>query len=296
MSNSPLVQYTKWSPNHSGKRTMPIKKITIHHTAGVVSVETLGNIFAPVSRQASSTYGIGHDGRIAQFVDEGNRPWTSGSPWNDQQAVTIEVSNSAVGGQWPVSDRNIKRTIELCIDIIKRNPTIDKVDYTGDKDGTFTLHKMFQNTTCPGPYLESKIPYIVSEVKKGLKPPATSKPFIAQGADGLYRIQLGAFAVKSNAENELKRITALLDGKEAPAPQPVAPPKPTYKTFTIGERVVFRDPSAPAVYSGASEGVAVPYSVRLGTYTVQQIQNNGAAQTKLLLREIQSWVYGKDMR
>ena len=168
MSNSPLVQYVRWSPNHSGKRTQPIRKITIHHVAGVVSVETLGNIFAPTTRQASSTYGIGMDGRIAQFVDEGNRPWTSGSNWNDQQAVTIEVSNSAVGGVWPVSDHNIQRTIELCVDIIKRNPTFPEITYTGTKDGVFTLHEMFQNTSCPGPYLKSKIPYIVSEVKKRL--------------------------------------------------------------------------------------------------------------------------------
>ena len=66
MSNSPLVVYTKLSPNHSGKRTKKIDTITIHCMAGNCSVETCGNLFANSARQASSNYGIGTDGRIVQ--------------------------------------------------------------------------------------------------------------------------------------------------------------------------------------------------------------------------------------
>ena len=72
MSNSPLVVYTKLSPNHSGKRTKKIDTITIHCMAGNCSVETCGNLFANSARQASSNYGIGTDGRIALYVDEAN--------------------------------------------------------------------------------------------------------------------------------------------------------------------------------------------------------------------------------
>ena len=45
MSNSKLVDYTKLSPNHSGKRTHSIDRITPHCVVGQCSVETLGNIF-----------------------------------------------------------------------------------------------------------------------------------------------------------------------------------------------------------------------------------------------------------
>ena len=69
MSNSPLVVYTKLSPNHSGKRTKKIDTITIHCMAGNCSVETCGNLFASSARQASSNYGIGTDGRIALYVE-----------------------------------------------------------------------------------------------------------------------------------------------------------------------------------------------------------------------------------
>lgn len=92
MSNSKLVSYTKISPNKTSPRQNKIKKITIHHMAGILSVETCGNLFALPSRQASSNYAIGSDGRIAMYVEESDRAWTSSNANNDHQAVTIEVS------------------------------------------------------------------------------------------------------------------------------------------------------------------------------------------------------------
>lgn len=60
MSNSPLVAYTRLSPNHSGLRRHDICKITPHYTAGNCSIETCGEIFAPTSRtEASPTREIG---------------------------------------------------------------------------------------------------------------------------------------------------------------------------------------------------------------------------------------------
>ena len=63
MSNSSLVVYTKLSPNHSGKRTHAIDRITPHCVVGQCTAETLGDIFASASRQASSNYGVDKDGR-----------------------------------------------------------------------------------------------------------------------------------------------------------------------------------------------------------------------------------------
>jgi len=167
MSNSPLVQYTRISPNSNNPRNHKIDKITIHHVAGVISVEGLGEIFASPSRQASSNYGIGSDGRIAMYVEEKNRSWCSSSWDNDQRAITIEVSNSATGGNWPVSDYVLSRVIDLCVDICIRND-IEKLNFTGDANGNLTMHRYFANTSCPGDYLASKFPYIADEVNKRL--------------------------------------------------------------------------------------------------------------------------------
>lgn len=207
MSNSPLVQYTKISPNSSNPRNNKIKKITIHHMAGVLSVETCGNIFANPKRQASSNYAIGSDGRIAMYVEEKNRSWCSSSANNDNQAITIEVSNSQKGGNWPVSDYVLARLIDLCVDICKRNG-IDKLNYTGDTSGNLTQHNMFASTECPGAYLESKFPYIAEEVNKRLNPPKTDNKTTYKVGDKvrftgvLYRDSYGNGAGQSRTNLE----------------------------------------------------------------------------------------------
>ena len=73
MSRSPLVDCVKISPNSSNPRKDKIKKITIHHMAGNLSVESCGNVFQNKNRQASSNYGIGTDGRVGLYADEGTR-------------------------------------------------------------------------------------------------------------------------------------------------------------------------------------------------------------------------------
>lgn len=179
MSNSPLISYTKISPNRTSPRKKPIRKITIHHMAGNLTVEQCGAVFAPTSRKASSNYGIGTDGRIGMYVEEKDRAWTSSSPDNDNQAVTIEVANNTLGPNWTVSDKAMDSLIDLCVDICKRNG-IQRLNFTGDKTGNLTMHCYFKSTLCPGPYLKSKFPYIASEVNKRLGAEAAPEPFIVQ--------------------------------------------------------------------------------------------------------------------
>lgn len=174
MSNSALVNYIAISPNSHSPRKDTIKKITIHHMAGNLSVETCGKIFAGSSRKASSNYSIGTDGRVGMYVEEKNRAWTSSSPANDHQAITIEVANDQIGGDWHVSDTALNRLIDLCADICLRNG-IAALNYTGDTTGNLTRHNMFAATGCPGTYLQSKFPYIADEVNKRLAPQTESE-------------------------------------------------------------------------------------------------------------------------
>lgn len=145
-TNSPLVVYTRISPNRNSPRNHAIDRITIHHMAGVCSVEDFGNIVAPTSRQMSANYAIGNDGRIGLFCPESDRSWCSSSPLNDHRAITIEVSNSSIGGDWPIGDRAYKSLIKLCVDICKRNG-IKKLYYDG-LNGTLTRHCDLWPTAC----------------------------------------------------------------------------------------------------------------------------------------------------
>ena len=63
MSNSKLVSYTGLSPNHSGKRTHAIDRITPHAVVVQLSIERICDCFKDRSRQASCNYAIGADGR-----------------------------------------------------------------------------------------------------------------------------------------------------------------------------------------------------------------------------------------
>lgn len=165
MSNSSLVNYTAWSPHYDSRNGCKITDITIHHMAGNLSVETCGNVFK--IRPASTHYGIGSDGRVGQYVDEKNMAWANANRASNMRSITIELANDKVGGDWHVSDTAIAKCIDLVVDICKRN-NIKKLNYTGTPSGNLTRHNMFYPTGCPGPYLQSKFPYICEEVNKKL--------------------------------------------------------------------------------------------------------------------------------
>lgn len=166
-TNSSLVTYTRISPNRNSPRNQPITKITIHHMAGVNSVEGFGNIVAQPAREMSANYAIGNDGRIGLYCPESDRSWCSSSAWNDNRAITIEVSNSAVGGDWPIGDKAYKSLVKLCVDICKRNG-ISKLTFTGDRSGSLTFHYFFSQTLCPGPWIKARAQEICDKVNAQL--------------------------------------------------------------------------------------------------------------------------------
>lgn len=174
MGYSSLVEYVKISPNKTSPRNHAIDTITIHCMAGNLTIETCANVFAPTSRQASSNYGVGSDGRIGCYVDENDRSWCSSNRANDMRAITIEVAND--GGAdtgWHVSGVAMNSLIKLVADVCKRNK-IKKLVWSDNKDDrinhrngcNMTVHRDFKNKACPGDYLMSKMQYIADEVNK----------------------------------------------------------------------------------------------------------------------------------
>lgn len=205
MSNSPLVSYTKISPNSTNPRRGKISKITIHHMAGNLTIEQCGIGFSAKSRHASSNYGVGTDGRIGLYVEEKNRSWASSNPPNDDIAVTIEVANDAdATGNWHVSDKALEACINLCVDICKRNG-IKRLNFTGDKSGNLTMHRYFVATVCPGGYLVSKFPYIANEVNKRLSGAQTPKKELKSTNDIVW--ELAHRGIISDKELWLSKMT-----------------------------------------------------------------------------------------
>lgn len=166
MSNSNLVDVVVLSPN-CNKREGKISKITIHHMAGNLTVEQCGKVFEPKSRKASSNYGIGSDGRVGLYVDESFRSWASSNKANDEIAVTIEVADASNSAPWTVTDKAYTKLIDLCVDICQRNG-IKELKWTGDKNGTLTVHRFFKATECPSDFLMGKMPDIAAKVNARL--------------------------------------------------------------------------------------------------------------------------------
>lgn len=165
--NSPLTQYVYLTPNAGFPREEKIDTITVHHMAGDLTLEKLGGEFALADRRSSANYGIDRYGKVGLYVEESNRAWTSSSVENDSRAVTIEVANDEIGGDWHVSDESYATLIDLCVDICRRNG-IKELTYTGDTRGNLTTHSMFADTECPGPYLKNRLNDIANAVNDRL--------------------------------------------------------------------------------------------------------------------------------
>lgn len=257
MSNSPLVSYTKLSPNHSGQRTHSIDRITPHCVVGQLSAESICGCFTSTSRQASCNYGIGTDGKIALCVEEKNRSWCSSSNANDQRAVTIECA-SDLKEPYAMNDKVYASLVNLCVDICKRNGK-KKLLWLGDKDKTLnyspksdemvlTVHRWFANKSCPGNWLYSRLDNLATEVTKKLGGTSSTTPS-TPAKETLYRVrktwadsksQLGAYKVLDNAKKK-------------------ADENPGYSVF---------DESGKVVYSGKTSTPAQtfkPYLVKVTT-------------------------------
>lgn len=178
MSNSSLVSYTQISPNRNSPRAYGIHRITIHCVVGQCTVEALGDLFANPSRQASSNYGIGYDGRIGMYVEECDRPWTSSSYENDSQAITLELASDSYS-PYRVNDIVYEKCIELCTDICYRNGK-DKLLWLGSREAALsyspkenemvmTAHRWFADTICPGDYLYTRFADIAKKVNERLE-------------------------------------------------------------------------------------------------------------------------------
>lgn len=202
MSNSSLVNTTVWCAEGNythGRSGRNIEMVALHHMAGVLSAEQCGRIFQQSGRGASANYGIGYDGKIGLYVDEYNTAWANSNWDSNCKSVSIELSNSSVGGDYPVSDTVLNKAIDLITDIFKRNNLGKCV-----KGQNLVWHSMYSSTYCPGDYIRGKLDYIVDKVNEKLGLNSNSD---TSSNDNLYKVQAGAFSKKENAEklaNEIK--------------------------------------------------------------------------------------------
>ena len=174
----------------SNPRKYKVTKITPHHMAGIMAADDCARSHLYSNRESSANYYIGNDGLICSGPGEDRRCWTSASRENDHSAITIEVSNSGKGPDWPISAAAYNSLVNLCADICQRYGITPH--FNGDPSGSITIHKMFQKTDCPGPYLERIIRsgQLERDIRERMQAPA---PEPDPGEPIIYRVQTGAF-------------------------------------------------------------------------------------------------------
>ncbi len=302
MSNSSLVSYTKISPNKTSPRNHKIDTITIHCMAGNLSVETCGNLFSKTSRQASSNYGIGTDGRIALYVDEADRSWCSSNGANDHRAITIEAAND--GGAetgWHVSDKALNALIDLLVDICKRND-IKSLKWLANKaligqvdKQNMTVHRWFAAKACPGDYLYNLHYEIANRVNERLGSQGTTTDTPVDNSGGsqtkekLYKVrksandsktQIGAYKSLANAKKQADANKGYYvfdsDGNKIyPVDEkPTTPTTPSFQPYKVEVTI-----SDLRIRKGAGTNTAVAGMCPKGIYTiVEEASGQGASK------------------
>ena len=193
MTISSLVSGVLLTDNCYKPRNHKIDRITPHYMEWYTSAKTCCESFVPPSRRASANYCIGKDGEIWCNVEEQNCAWTTGSSYNDNRAITIECANymdNASYGMIPYATWN--SLVKLCVDICTRYGF--KLHYTGDDNGNLTKHKWYDDTDCPGPWLDTQFERLAKEVNAILENVDTTNPPMIFG--GTYRCTVNGLNVR----------------------------------------------------------------------------------------------------
>ena len=204
---SELIKDKIESPNFSSRNGQKITKITIHHAAGIISGTNLANIFKPTRRAASCNYCIGKDGEIIGVVPEELRSWCSRSKWNDEQAITIEVSNCSGKPNWEISDVVMNSLIELCADICRRYCIVPY--FNGTKDASMTFHYMFEATECPGAYIKNHIQEIIARINNELC--FVEKPIPTPDNSYLVKVTCNCLNIRKEPNAKSKKVGEITD-------------------------------------------------------------------------------------
>lgn len=105
------------SPNFTAGRCQQIQWITLHVMAGFLA--GTDSTFQQVSSAASSTYGVGGDGSVHQYVSEADTAWADGNGvWGNGASISIEHEGgiSAAAN----TDACVAASARLCADIARR--------------------------------------------------------------------------------------------------------------------------------------------------------------------------------
>jgi N-acetyl-anhydromuramyl-L-alanine amidase AmpD len=106
------------SPNYTPGRAQSVQYISLHIMVGYLT--GTDSIFQRPSYGESSTYGIGGNGDIHQYVDENDTAWADGNGSYGNSA-SISIEHEGGYSDAPNTDACVESSARLCADIARRH-------------------------------------------------------------------------------------------------------------------------------------------------------------------------------
>lgn len=147
-----------------------------HHVAGKDGLKYVANWNI---RNSHPTYHIANDGTATGIVHPDRRPTSTGGSI-DESAITVEIDNESVGGEWRISDAALATWASIirhhADESPRRGNPIVVNDPRNTQKGFFVgMHHQYKSTACPGPYVTRNIGTIVAKAN-GAHTPAPAAP------------------------------------------------------------------------------------------------------------------------
>lgn len=120
--------------NYQVGRGRPIRKLTIHHSAGWEN--TLRYLWADPNRNGSSTFWVGNQpNQIEQYVDTNDTPYTNGNWASNQESITVETR-----GDWRgyYDQQTLNNLYSLMVKLLPHYPQLI-LEFHMDVSNTVTL-------------------------------------------------------------------------------------------------------------------------------------------------------------
>ena len=167
-----VTQWIGCNPTNynAGRGGYGVNGIVIHH-AVCTNISAMDSVFQRANYGGSAHYGV-QDWTVHQYVDENDCSWHCGNYWGNQNTIGIECVNSALGGDYPVSDETLEMTAQLVADIAKRY-NLGKLYLNPDEDcPKLSGHRDWSATQCPGDYLYARLQAICDRANEINSSPA----------------------------------------------------------------------------------------------------------------------------
>lgn len=329
------------SPNkYDGRKGWKPDMIVCHITEG--SYEGAVSWLCNPQAQASAHFVVAQDGRVSQLVPLTDGSWCNGTSTDANSKVyygkstlaavrerktnanyyTVSIEHEGIWAKTKgrLTDAQLAATIELIKYIRSEVKRIYGVEIPLDREhivGHYQINPVTK-PNCPGS--EFQFDAIIAALKGGES--STGNQGNSASGTVLYRVQVGAYGVKANAEKTLEALkskgydTMLVQvgnlykvqvgaySKKENADNMAAKLKADgFDTFitTQGGTTVSAESTSASITVGSkvkikssadkySTGQNIPDWVKNKTYTVQQIGSG-----KALLKEIVSWVNTEDL-